>query len=74
MKNKLCNYPRLLEINARVWIKRFGDKTNLSMVPDSQFELWKEMGIDMIWLMGIWVNNKEVIEEYCFEPESDSRL
>lgn len=68
MKNKLCNYPRLLELNARVWIKRFGDKTNLSMVPDSQFELWKEMGIDMIWLMGIWVNNKEVIEEYCYEP------
>jgi glycosidase len=23
----------------------------------------------MIWLMGVWDNNKSVINEYCFEPE-----
>ena len=23
----------------------------------------------MIWLMGVWDNNKDVINEYCFEPE-----
>lgn len=62
-------YPRLLEINSRVWIKRFGEKATLADVPDSQIDFWKSNGFDLIWLMGIWTNNKKVISEYCFEPE-----
>jgi glycosidase len=62
-------YPRLLEINARVWIKRFGKNASLSSISDEQINTWKQMGIDLIWLMGVWATNKDVISEYCFEPE-----
>jgi hypothetical protein len=66
MKN---NYPRLLEINARIWLRRLGNGFTLSSIPDDQIIQWKEKGIDMIWLMGVWENNKDVINEYCYEPE-----
>ena len=62
-------YPRLLEINSRIWLRRFGKSFTLSSIPDEQIIQWKEKGIDMIWLMGIWDNNKAVINDYCFEPE-----
>ena len=63
------DYPRLFEINARIWLRRLGRGLTLSSIPDNQIRLWKEKGIDMIWLMGVWDNNKDVINEYCFEPE-----
>ncbi len=63
------NNPRLLEINARIWIKRFGNNCTLSSIPNTEFDKWIELGIDMIWLMGVWDNNKSVINEYCFEPD-----
>ncbi len=66
---KICSNPRLLEINARIWIRRFGQDFTLASVPDDQITRWKELGFDMIWLMGVWDNNKDVINEYCFEPE-----
>ena len=61
--------PRLLEINTRVWLKRFGKDKDLSSVPDAQIDHWKELGFDFIWLMGVWKNNPEVVKEYCFEPD-----
>ena len=66
MKN---NYPRLLEINARIWLRRLDKSFTLSSIPDDQIKQWQEKGIDMIWLMGVWENNRDVINEYCFEPE-----
>ncbi|MBP8794106.1 MAG: hypothetical protein KBH29_13095 [Lutibacter sp.] len=66
---KICSNPRLLELNARIWIRRFGQDFTLTSVPDDQITRWKELGFDMIWLMGVWDNNKDVINEYCFEPE-----
>jgi glycosidase len=66
---KICCNPRLLEINARIWIKRSGNDFTLASIPDDQISKWKDLGFDMIWLMGVWCNNKEVINEYCFEPE-----
>jgi hypothetical protein len=41
----------------------------LASIPDDQITRWQDMGLDMIWLMGVWDNNKEVISEYCFEPD-----
>ncbi|MEO8233637.1 MAG: alpha-amylase family glycosyl hydrolase [Ignavibacteriota bacterium] len=66
---KLSNNPRLFEINARIWIKRFGSDCTLASVPDEEVSKWKELGINMIWLMGVWENNKSAIDEYCFEPD-----
>jgi len=62
-------YPRLLELNVRVWIKKFGKDATFSSIPDSQIQNWKETGIDLIWLMGVWNNKKDVVTEYCFEPD-----
>lgn len=62
-------YPRLLELNSRIWIKRFGNNATLADVPDSQIDFWKSIGYNYIWLMGVWDNNKKVIDEYCFEPD-----
>ncbi len=61
--------PRILEINSRVWIKRFGKNVNLSSVPDEQIDNWVHSGFDFIWLMGVWKINTDIISEYCFEPE-----
>ncbi len=61
--------PKILEINTRVWIKQFGKNKNLSAIPDSQIDYWKDSGFDLIWFMGIWKNNEETIQEFCFEPE-----
>jgi len=69
MKSALVRNPKLLEINSRIWIKRFGKNCNLSSVPDDQIQAWKNLGFDVIWLMGVWNNNKDVIGEYCFEPD-----
>jgi len=61
--------PRILEINTRVWITQFGKNKNLSTIPNDIIDHWKENGFDLIWLMGIWKNNKEIVKEFCFEPE-----
>ncbi len=28
----------------------------------------KSLGMDYIWLMGVWKTNESVVKEYCFEP------
>lgn len=61
--------PRLLEINTRVWLKRFGKNKNLSSIPDTQIDYWNQIGYDLIWLMGIWKTNPEIVKKYCYEPE-----
>ena len=65
----MYNNPRLIELNTRVWLKNFGDGSKLSSITDKQVNLFKDQGIEIIWLMGIWKTNKSIIEEYCFEPE-----
>lgn len=60
--------PRLFEVNTRVWIKQFGENARLSDIPDSFISSLNEWGIDALWLMGIWKNNPEAIDNYCYEP------
>ncbi len=60
--------PRLFEVNTRVWIKQFGENALLSDIPDSYIYSLNDWGIDALWLMGIWKNNPEAVEKYCFEP------
>lgn len=61
--------PKLFEIDTRIWIKRFGDKTKLSQIHDDYFKRLAENGIDIIWLMGIWKTSSEVIEKRCYSVE-----
>lgn len=60
----------IYEINTRVWLKRFSSSTEKPTLQDVPMEYWKhlhDLGIDYIWLMGVWKTNNSVIKEYCFE-------
>ncbi len=61
----------LYEINTRVWIKNFypesGETITLDQVPDSYWDNLAELGIDFVWLMGVWKTCSSTIDKYCFE-------
>ncbi|MCP5064626.1 MAG: glycosidase, partial [Ignavibacteriae bacterium] len=61
---------KLYEINTRVWLRKFGSinrKPTLKDVPKEYWDKLAELGMDYIWLMGVWKTNKSVIKDYCFE-------
>lgn len=62
---------KLYEINTRVWIKRFyaecGDNITIDQVPDSYWDYLADLGIDYVWLMGVWKTCPSSIDKYCFE-------
>jgi len=56
--------PHLIEINARLWLKDLRRKyaladMTLSTVPDDEWLGLKHLGIDMVWLMGVWLPSPE---------------
>lgn len=60
--------PTIYEINTRVFIKRFENYSNsLNDIPTEYWLNLKNLGIDYIWLMGVWKTNPETISRYCFE-------
>ena len=61
----------LYEINTRIWLKRYSSEENTATLKDVPKEYWvnlKSLGMDYVWLMGIWKTNDTVVKEYCFEP------
>lgn len=61
---------KIYEINTRVWLKRFNKgekKAALKDVPKSYWEKLKQLGIDYVWLMGIWQTCSSTVKKYCFE-------
>ena len=61
---------KIYEINTRVWLKRFNKgekKATLKDVPKSYWEQLKQLGIDYVWLMGIWQTCSSAVKKYCFE-------
>jgi hypothetical protein len=61
--------PSIYEINTRVFLKRFGNYTKINLVPKEYWSNLKTLGIDYVWLMGIWETCKSSIEKYCFTDE-----
>ena len=61
--------PKLYEINTRVWIKQFGEKTKFNSIPLNYFQNLSQLGINIVWLMGIWKTCPSTIEKYCFEVD-----
>lgn len=51
-------YPALLQINARVWLRRLSDlagrRIDLDRVPDREINAWANAGFDWIWLLSAW--------------------
>ena len=65
----MLHNPKLYEINTRVWIKQFEKGTTLSKIPPSVFDNLSEIGIDILWPLGIWQTSPRLIEQCCFSPE-----
>lgn len=54
--------PKLIyEINTRVWLRRFGAANTITLadVPERELEDWAELGVDAVWLMGVWSPSPE---------------
>ncbi len=66
--NRYSINPALLEVNGRIWIKRFkpeSRRVTLRDIDKSFFESLKKKKIDYLWLMGAWQNSEESAENYC---------
>lgn len=61
-------YPKLYEVNTRVWIRQFGPTATLADVPDHYLHHLVSQGIDRLWLMGVWQNCVDIIQEHAFHP------
>ncbi|MFO7448042.1 MAG: alpha-amylase family glycosyl hydrolase [Ignavibacteriaceae bacterium] len=61
--------PKLYEINTRVWLRQFGEKTTIADVPLSYFKDLAEKGINLVWLMGIWKTCPDIVDQYCFSND-----
>jgi hypothetical protein len=50
--------PRLLEIPVWTWLEelslREGRRLTLGRVPDAEWDRLRELGFDLVWLMGVW--------------------
>ncbi|MFA3782176.1 alpha-amylase family glycosyl hydrolase [Melioribacteraceae bacterium 4301-Me] len=44
-------------------------ETNFKNIPFSYWEHLKKLGIDYVWLMGVWKTCPSTIEKYCFEED-----
>ncbi len=58
--------PRLLEVNTRVWIKKFGRDARLPDIDQKFIDELNEKGIEILWLMGIWKTNSELAAKCGF--------
>ncbi len=61
----------IYEINTRVWLRDFdtADKrATLKDVPNEYWDYLAELGIENIWLMGVWRTPPTTIVNYCLEP------
>lgn len=51
-------HPHVLEIPAWSWLEelalREGKRVTLGQVPDAEWDRMKELGFDLLWLMGVW--------------------
>jgi len=51
-------HPWIYEINARVWLKRLRQEYRapfgLGDVPADEWRRIKDLGMDLVWLMGVW--------------------
>lgn len=61
--------PKIYELNTRVWIKQFETGTTLSNIPDKFFNNLAELGIDILWPLGVWEICPQLIEQCCFSPD-----
>ena len=52
------HHPHVYEINTRLWLRGLVGRTrrpvSLGSVPDEEWQRLRDLGIDYVWLMGVW--------------------
>jgi hypothetical protein len=55
---ELRRHPHLYEINTWAWLgdlsEQNGKTVTLGTVPDAEWDELRELGFDLVWLMGVW--------------------
>jgi hypothetical protein len=71
--NGLPRNPQLYEINCRVWLanfsRRVGHPLTLGQVPREEWSRLKNLGMDLVWLMGVWLPSQEGIHIARTHPD-----
>ena len=60
-----------MKLTQEFGLKDFLQMKILQHLKDVPLEYWdnlNSLGINYIWLMGVWKTNDSVVKEYCFEP------
>jgi len=62
-KYPLRGNPTLYEINTAAWLfelsQKLGNPVTLGNVPPEEWDKLKELGMDLIWLLGVWERSQE---------------
>ena len=65
--------PRLYEINTVQWLsglaQKYRKRLTIGAVPDAEWDGFKRLGFDYVWLMGIWKRSKEGLRIFRNGPE-----
>src|ERR1051326_8026186 len=63
--------PRIYEINTRVWLgehqRRSGRRLTLAQIPDDEINAIADLGVDGVWLMGVWTVGTSPVS-FCRAP------
>ncbi|MBI5664025.1 MAG: alpha-amylase [Nitrospirae bacterium] len=68
--------PNLYEINTAVWLYelsgKHGTRMTLGQVPASEWDMLKEAGFHIVWLMGVWKRCPSDREYFLADPHNIS--
>jgi len=63
---ELPKNPQLYEINTRPWLaslsRQAGHRLTLGQVPRQEWERLRNLGMDLVWLMGVWLPSPQGID------------
>jgi hypothetical protein len=69
----LRRYPHLYEANAVLFVKRlcrkYGKTLTLDTIPDEEWQSLRQLGFDIIWLMGVWQRSPGAREKALGHPD-----
>src|SRR5512140_2250106 len=56
-------HPLLYEINARVLVQEYSQTVRspvtLGDLPDTLLDSWADLGLDAVWMMGVWTTGEQ---------------
>jgi Alpha amylase, catalytic domain len=72
-KFRLRPHPHLYEINTWAWLEKLSAETGrlikLGEVPDFEWDALRDLGFDVVWLMGVWQRSVEARRVALAAPE-----